>query len=296
MVSPTPDHSMSIDLSQFPTLIEKRTPSHTLRTDWAPWGERRFQSPSQLDKLGRSITQAGVVQPIVVHPVGSHGYNVIAGNLRVHAATAGGQRSLPIYVLDVDEFEAVRLYIHSNRGPRIAATKLHFAWALLRYRELWDAAGMGAAIEELQLQSGKSRSSVHNYLAIGRRFSPSAIARALDQGASMERIHRVSIRDLSGAPSSDRDSGIGWLVSHTTESEDAAGAAARSDGPTAPQGRPTVGRTEDPNPVLDTVRRAWTAAVEVLNQWWARIAAMPAAWLSDLALPDSDGEEAGNSN
>lgn len=68
---------------------------------------RRYFDPHALDELAESIRSEGVIQPIVVRPLGGDAYAVIAGERRWRAARIAGLNDIPAVVRDVDEARAL---------------------------------------------------------------------------------------------------------------------------------------------------------------------------------------------
>lgn len=83
---------------------------------------RRFFDPHALDELAASIRSVGIIQPIVVRPVGEDAYAVIAGERRWRAAKIAGLSDIPAVVRDVDERRALVIaglenMVRDNMGP-----------------------------------------------------------------------------------------------------------------------------------------------------------------------------------
>jgi ParB family chromosome partitioning protein len=57
----------------------------------------------KLEELARSITARGIIQPILVRPLGGGAYRIIAGERRWRAAQRAGLLKVPVVVRDVAE-------------------------------------------------------------------------------------------------------------------------------------------------------------------------------------------------
>jgi len=67
-----------------------------------------------LQDLADSISEQGVVQPIVVRPVGAGRYEIIAGERRWRAAQLAGLHDIPAVVREVDDRGAIAIALIEN--------------------------------------------------------------------------------------------------------------------------------------------------------------------------------------
>ena len=72
---------------------------------------RRFEG---LEALAESIREKGVLQPLLVRPLGNGRYAIVAGERRYRAARMAGLAEVPVRVLDVGEREARLLALLEN--------------------------------------------------------------------------------------------------------------------------------------------------------------------------------------
>ena len=72
---------------------------------------RRFEG---LEALAESIREKGVLQPLLVRPLGDGRYAIVAGERRYRAARMAGLAEVPVRVLDVGEREARLLALLEN--------------------------------------------------------------------------------------------------------------------------------------------------------------------------------------
>ncbi len=77
------------------------------------WQPRRQFAPEALEELTASIRAHGVVQPLLVRPMGE-GYELIAGERRYRAAVAAGLAEVPVRVVEVSDVEALELALIEN--------------------------------------------------------------------------------------------------------------------------------------------------------------------------------------
>lgn len=74
---------------------------------------RRFDEDA-LDALAESLRSSGLVQPVVVRPLGEGGYELIAGERRWQAARRAGIERIPALVRDAAERERLELALVEN--------------------------------------------------------------------------------------------------------------------------------------------------------------------------------------
>jgi len=72
---------------------------------------RRFEN---LEALAESIREKGVLQPLLVRPLGDGRYAIVAGERRYRAAKMAGLTEVPVRVLDLSEKEARLLALVEN--------------------------------------------------------------------------------------------------------------------------------------------------------------------------------------
>jgi ParB family chromosome partitioning protein len=77
----------------------------------SPQPRRRFEN---LEVLAESIREQGVLQPLLVRPLGDGRYAIVAGERRYRAAKMAGLAEVPVRVLDLPEKEARLLALVEN--------------------------------------------------------------------------------------------------------------------------------------------------------------------------------------
>ena len=113
-----------------------------------------------LRELAASIKNSGVLQPVLLRPVGQDRYQIIAGERRWRAATHAGLTTIPAIIRDISDAEAFELALIENL-QREDLDPLERATA---YQQLIDNAGF--SVDELATRLGESRASIANYLRI----------------------------------------------------------------------------------------------------------------------------------
>jgi ParB family chromosome partitioning protein len=121
----------------------------------------RFDEES-LGELAASITEVGVLQPIVVRPGELEGtYVLIAGERRVRAAATAGLTSIPAVIRSAESDE---LYLSEALIENVQRKDLSPLEEAAAYRNLLEDFGM--THEQVASRVGKSRSAVTNTLRL----------------------------------------------------------------------------------------------------------------------------------
>jgi ParB family chromosome partitioning protein len=124
-----------------------------------PRNPRKHFAEEDLQDLASSIRQHGIVQPVVVRPVGDK-FEIIAGERRWRAAQLAGLNEIPVLIRDVDDRTALELAIVEN----VQRTDLNPLEEALGYEQL--IAEHGYTQNDLGEIIGKSRSHVANSLRL----------------------------------------------------------------------------------------------------------------------------------
>jgi len=117
---------------------------------------RRSFDPDQLAGLASSISEHGVLQPILVRASGNGRYQIIAGERRWRAAKMAGLSEVPAITLDRDDLAAAEIALVEN-VQREDLNPIEEAGA---FRALAEEFGMTQ--ETLSRRVGKSRSYIAN--------------------------------------------------------------------------------------------------------------------------------------
>jgi len=132
-------------------------PLQTIRPN--PHQPRRFFDQDGLEELSASISQIGVLQPILVRPADG-GYELIAGERRWRAAGIAGLEVIPAIVRTTDDMSSMEQALVENLH-RADLTPLEEAAA---YHQLID--DFGFTHEQVAERVGKSRSAISNALRL----------------------------------------------------------------------------------------------------------------------------------
>lgn len=124
-----------------------------------PWQPRRHFDEAALGELAASIQVSGLLQPIVVRPVGS-GFELIAGERRWRAVQRLGWQTVPAVVREVDDQAALTLALIEN----LQRDDLSPIDTALGYQQLMGE--FGIAQSEVARLVGRDRSTVANTLRL----------------------------------------------------------------------------------------------------------------------------------
>ncbi len=121
---------------------------------------RKNFDEASLQALADSITEHGVLQPILVREVVADRYQIIAGERRYRAAKLAGLAEIPSLIVDADEFKAAEIALIEN----IQRENLNPLEEAMGYRSL--AEQFSLTQEEISKRIGKSRSAIANALRL----------------------------------------------------------------------------------------------------------------------------------
>lgn len=125
---------------------------------------RQAMDQESLEELAESIRAQGVMQPLLVRPIGSAGssqsFEIIAGERRYRAAQIAGLKEVPVIVRDVDDQAALAMALIENL-QREDLSALEEAQGIDRLiREF------GLTHEQAAKAVGRSRSATSNLLRL----------------------------------------------------------------------------------------------------------------------------------
>ncbi len=123
---------------------------------------RQAMDQSSLDELAESIRAQGVMQPLLVRPVGTAGqkFEIIAGERRFRAAQLAGLSEVPVIVREVDDQAALAMALIENL-QRQDLTALEEAQGIDRLIQEF-----GLTHEQAAKAVGRSRSATTNLLRL----------------------------------------------------------------------------------------------------------------------------------
>ena len=134
-----------------------------LPIEWLQPGKyqpRKDMSQDALEELASSIRAQGVIQPIVVRPVGTDRYEIIAGERRWRASQLAGLAEVPCMLKDVPDEAAVAIALIENI-QREDLNAMEEAVALQRLLSEFELTH-----QQVADAVGKSRTTVTNLLRL----------------------------------------------------------------------------------------------------------------------------------
>jgi ParB family transcriptional regulator, chromosome partitioning protein len=143
---------------------QRRLPIELLKRN--PYNPRRAFSEAQIDELAQSIRDRGIIQPLIVRPIGNDNYEIVAGERRWRAAQRAGLHDVPVVVVEANDSEAFQLAIIEN----VQRADLNPIEEASAYQRL--ATEFGYSQEEVAKTVGKSRPHVANTLRLLKLTRP----------------------------------------------------------------------------------------------------------------------------
>ena len=145
--------------------------------------------PESLQNLADSISEQGVVQPIVVRGIGNGRYEIIAGERRWRAAQQAGLHEIPAVIRDVEDRAAIAIALIENI-QRENLNPLEEARALKRLIEEFEMTH-----EQAAQAVGRSRGAVSNLL---RLLDLEDAVKGMVERRELEMGHARALLALSG--------------------------------------------------------------------------------------------------
>jgi ParB/RepB/Spo0J family partition protein len=116
---------LSEDTNLSPAIVSLLTPDSPTRSvgvrivpvdhiEPNPEQPRMVFEPAALDELAASIREHGVLQPILVRPLGPNTYQIVAGERRWRASRLAGLDSIPALIEEIDDDTALEIAIIEN--------------------------------------------------------------------------------------------------------------------------------------------------------------------------------------
>lgn len=139
---------------------------------------RTYFDSNALAELAASIKSTGIVQPILVRPLGNGTFEIVAGERRFRAACSIGMLRVPVVVKSYSDEDALTVALIEN----LLREDLKPLEAAVAYQKLMDTYTWTQDI--LAAKIGKSRSAIANSLRL--LALPAPVQQALDAGEISE--------------------------------------------------------------------------------------------------------------
>jgi ParB family transcriptional regulator, chromosome partitioning protein len=136
---------------------------HEIPVEWIRPGKyqpRKGFDEENLNELARSIRSQGVMQPVLLRPLGDDRYEIVAGERRWRAAQLAGLEKIPSVVRQVDDQSAVAMSLIENI-QREDLNPWEESLALQRLVREFDLTH-----EQVAEAVGKSRTTITNMLRL----------------------------------------------------------------------------------------------------------------------------------
>lgn len=150
---------------------------------------RRDMHPETLQELAESIRTQGIMQPIVVRPLGPDSYEIIAGERRWRAAQMAGLDKVPTLVRDVPDQAAIAMALIENI-QREDLNPIEEAYALTRLQQEFHLTQ-----QQVAEAVGKSRAAVANLM---RLLALENEVRIMLERGDIEMGHARALLGISG--------------------------------------------------------------------------------------------------
>jgi ParB family chromosome partitioning protein len=135
---------------------------------------RKTFSDEAITALAESIREHGMLQPILVRPLDTGGYQIVAGERRWRAARMLGLDEVPVNIRELSDTETMQIAIIEN----LQRENLNPVEEASGYNELIEKYGMTQ--EQVAKMVGKSRSAVAN--AVRLLTLPPRVLKMLENG------------------------------------------------------------------------------------------------------------------
>jgi len=168
-----------------------------LPVEWLQSGKyqpRKDMSQDALEELANSIRAQGVIQPIVVRPLGEQSFEIIAGERRWRASQLARLEVVPCIVKDVPDEAAVAIALIENI-QREDLNAIEEAVALQRLLTEFELTH-----QQVAEAVGKSRTTVTNLLRLNQLNDD--VKRFVEHG-DLDMGHARALLALSGQPQSE---------------------------------------------------------------------------------------------
>lgn len=121
---------------------------------------RKEFDEKSLAELADSISQHGILQPLLVRPLLDGGYQIVAGERRFRAARMAGLTEVPVVIRDLSDSETMQLALIEN----LQREDLSPVEEAMGYKKLMDSYSLSQ--EEIARVVGKSRPTIANSLRL----------------------------------------------------------------------------------------------------------------------------------
>ena len=151
-----------------------------------PYQPRKHFEPEALAELAHSISQYGVLQPLLVAPMGDGRYMLIAGERRLRASKLANLSMVPVIISDYTSQQIAEIALIEN----LQREDLHYLEEADGYEKLMDQFHLTQ--ESMASRVGKKQSTIANKLRLLRLSD--AVRKLLKEHSLTERHARALLR------------------------------------------------------------------------------------------------------
>ncbi|MGD0520432.1 MAG: ParB/RepB/Spo0J family partition protein [Terracidiphilus sp.] len=144
------------------------------QVDRNPFQTRSHLNEEQLAELAASITSNGVVQPVLVRPLPNGRFQLIAGERRWRASQLAGKATIPAFLRQVSDEQAMEITIVENL-QRTDLNPMEQARAFDRLSREFHMTQ-----EQMAQRTGKDRTTIANFLRLLRL--PASVQARVESG------------------------------------------------------------------------------------------------------------------
>lgn len=123
---------------------------------------RRRMDNMSMAELAQSIKTRGVLQPILVRPVNSNGYEIVCGERRWRASQAAGVNTIPARIVNLTDAEALELAVIEN----VQRENIHELDEAMGYHALMKQDPALYTVETIAAKVGRSPRYVYGRLKL----------------------------------------------------------------------------------------------------------------------------------
>jgi ParB family chromosome partitioning protein len=160
-----------------------------------PRQPREVFDQEEIDQLATSLLDVGVLQPLVVRPMGDDRYELVAGERRLRAAIVAGLPTVPAIVRATEDADLLKEALVEN----IHRVQLNALEEAAAYQQLLD--DFGVTQEELAARLGRSRPTISNTIRL--LSLPAAVQRRIAAGV-ITAGHAKALLSLESAAAQQR--------------------------------------------------------------------------------------------
>lgn len=132
----------------------------------------KVKDDSSMMELVESIKSQGVIIPALARPRKDGGYELIYGHRRKRASELAGLSTLPTFIKDIDDKDAIDIMVDSNiQRPELLISEKAYAYAM-KYRQVskqgcrTDLTNNSVGVKLMQEQEGESIRTIQRYISL----------------------------------------------------------------------------------------------------------------------------------